>query len=149
MFQIDPNRTLLEQCNDLPYDPAWEFPDNKLILGEVLGSGAFGKVIKAEAIGINNFSPRDKSQKKGQRRPKMFRQHRAGHAYHDPRGRAYTKTTVAVKTVKGNVSSQEICISTCVTFTMVEGDKKGIWFIVTVGADNMQGRVRVTRLPAR
>ena len=67
----------------------------------------------------------------------MFRQHRAGHAYHDPRGRAYTKTTVAVKTVKGNVSSQEICISTCVTFTMVEGDKKGIWFIVTVAADNM------------
>ena len=32
---------------------------------------------------------------------------------------------------------------------LVEGDKKGIWFIVTVGADNMQGRVRVTRLPAR
>ena len=84
----------------------------------MLGSGAFGKVIKAEAIGINNFSPRDKSQKKSQRRPKMFRQHRAGHAYHDPRGSAYTKTTVAVKTVKGNVSSQEISISTCVTFTM-------------------------------
>ena len=90
----------------------------------------------------------------------MFRQHRAGHAYHDPRGSAYTKTTVAVKTVKGNVSSQEISISTCVTFTMeqgwlvtcrglVEGDKKGIWFIVTVGADNMQGKGRVTRLPAR
>ena len=126
----------------------------------MLGSGAFGKVIKAEAIGINNFSPRDKSQKKSQRRPKMFRQHRAGHAYHDPRGSAYTKTTVAVKTVKGNVSSQEISISTCVTFTMeqgwlvtcrglVEGDKKGIWFIVTVAADNMQGRGRVTRLPAR
>ena len=115
----------------------------------MLGSGAFGKVIKAEAIGINNFSPRDKSQKKSQRRPKMFRQHRAGHAYHDPRGSAYTKTIVAVKTVKGNVSSQEICISTCVTFTMVEGDKKGIWFIVTVAADNMQGRGRVTRLPAR
>ena len=79
----------------------------------------------------------------------MFRQHRAGHAYHDPRGSAYTKTTVAVKTVRGNVSSQEISISTCVTFTMVEGDKKGIWFIVTVGADNMQGKGRVTRLPAR
>ena len=86
----------------------------------MLGSGAFGKVIKAEAIGINNFSPRDKSQKKRQRRPKMFRQQRVGHDYHDPRGSAYTKTIVAVKTVKGNVSSQEICISTCVTFTMVE-----------------------------
>ncbi|CAH3197179.1 unnamed protein product [Porites evermanni] len=98
--QIDPNRTLLEQCNDLPYDPDFEFPEDKLILGELLGSGAFGKVIKAEAIGINNFSPRDKSQKKSQRWPKMFRQHRAGHAYHDPRGSAYSKTIVAVKTVK-------------------------------------------------
>ena len=29
---------------------------------------------------------------------------------------------------------------------LVEGDKKGIWFIVTVAADNMQGRGRVTRL---
>ena len=84
----------------------------------MLGSGAFGKVIKAEAIGINNFSPRDKSQKKSRRRPKVFRQHRAGHAYHDPRGSAYTKTTVAVKTVKGNVSNQEISLSSCVTFTM-------------------------------
>ena len=84
----------------------------------MLGSGAFGKVIKAEAIGIDDFSPRDKSQKKSQRRPKMFRQHRAGHAYHDPRGSAYTKTTVAVKTVKGNVSSQGISLSGSVTFTM-------------------------------
>ena len=94
----------------------------------MLGSGAFGKVIKAEAIGMNNFSPRDKSQKKSQRRPKMFRQHRAGHAYHDPRGSAYTKTTVAVKTVRGNVSSQEISISTCVTFTMEQG-----WLVLVVG----------------
>ena len=109
---------MLEQGNDLPYDPDFEFPEEKLILGEVLGSGAFGKVIKAEAIGINNFSPRDKSQKKSRRRPKMFRQHRANHAYHDPRGSAYTKTTVAVKTVKGNVSNQEISLSSCVTFTM-------------------------------
>ena len=104
----------------------------------MLGSGAFGKVIKAEAIGINNFSPRDKSQKKSRRRPKMFRQHRAGHAYHDPRGSAYTKTTVAVKTVKGNVSNQEISLSSCVTFTWSNdgwylsgegGGKKGIWII--------------------
>ena len=27
---------------------------------------------------------------------------------------------------------------------LVERDKKGIWFIVTVAADNMQGRGRVT-----
>ena len=87
----------------------------------MLGSGAFGRVLKAEAIGINNFSPRDESQKKSQRRPKMFRQHRAGHAYHDPRGSAYTKTTVAIKTVRGNVSSQEISISPCITFTVEQG----------------------------
>ncbi|XP_073254166.1 fibroblast growth factor receptor 4-like [Porites lutea] len=107
-IQIDPNRTLLEQCNDLPYDPDFEFPEDKLILGQVLGSGAFGKVIKAEAIGIDDFSPRDKSQKKSQRRPKMFRRYRAGHAYHDPRGSAYTKTTVAVKTVKEGATKEEV-----------------------------------------
>ncbi|CAH3174963.1 unnamed protein product, partial [Porites lobata] len=107
-YHIDPNRTLLEQCNDLPYDPDFDFPEDKLILGELLGSGAFGEVIKAEAIGINNFSPRDKSQKKSQRRPKMFRQQRAGHAYHDPRGSAYTKTIVAVKTVKGGATKEEV-----------------------------------------
>ncbi|CAH3192608.1 unnamed protein product, partial [Porites evermanni] len=106
--QIDPNITLLEQCNDLPYDPDFEFPEDKLILGELLGSGAFGQVIKAEAIGISNFSPRDKSQKKSQRWPNMFRQHRTGHAYHDPRGSAYTKTTVAVKTVKGGATKEEV-----------------------------------------
>ncbi|XP_073254430.1 fibroblast growth factor receptor 1-like [Porites lutea] len=103
--QIDPNRTLLEQCNDLPYDPDFEFPEDKLILGEVLGSGAFGKVIKAEAIGIDDFSPRDKSQTKSRRRPKMFRRYRDGH---DPRGSAYTKTTVAVKTVKGGATAEEV-----------------------------------------
>ena len=84
----------------------------------MLGSGAFGKVIKAEAIGIDDFSPRDKSQTKSRRRPKMFRRYRDGH---DPRGSAYTKTTVAVKTVKGNVSSQEIPLSSSVTFTLEQG----------------------------
>ena len=123
----------------------------------MLGSGAFGKVIKAEAIGIDDFSPRDKSQKKSQRRSKMFRRYRAGHAYHDPRGSAYTKTTVAVKTVKGNVSIQGISLSGSVTFTMEQrwlllgGGRwrgtKGIWVIVAAG--NMQGRGRVTRLPAQ
>ena len=88
----------------------------------------------------------------------MFRQQRAGHAYHDPRGSAYTKTTVAVKTVKGNVS-RDLYFNLCNIYHgarmagtcpgLVEGDKKGIWFIVTVAADNMQGRGRVTRLPAR
>ena len=37
---------------ELPLDIQWEFPRNKLVLGEVLGEGAFGKVIKATADGI-------------------------------------------------------------------------------------------------
>ena len=119
----------------------------------MLGSGAFGKVIKAEAIGIDDFSPRDKSQKKSRRRPEMFRRYRAGHAYHDPRGSAYTKTTVAVKTVKGNVSSQEISLSSCVAFTMEQGwlvpvggrqREERIWVIVA--ARNRQGRGREVKV---
>ena len=38
----------------LPYDKRWEFPKNRLRLGQELGSGAFGRVVKAEAIGINS-----------------------------------------------------------------------------------------------
>ena len=39
---------------ELPLDPDWEFPREKLILGETLGEGAFGKVVKARAIGLEN-----------------------------------------------------------------------------------------------
>ncbi|XP_035228151.1 fibroblast growth factor receptor 3-like [Stegodyphus dumicola] len=39
---------------ELPLDPAYEFPREKLILGERLGEGAFGVVIQAEAIRLNN-----------------------------------------------------------------------------------------------
>nr|XP_057943621.1 uncharacterized protein csf1rb isoform X2 [Doryrhamphus excisus] len=41
---IDPNR--------LPYNLKWEFPRDKLRLGAVLGSGAFGKVVEATAYGL-------------------------------------------------------------------------------------------------
>lgn len=36
----------------LPLDENWEFSRENLILGQKLGEGAFGKVIKAEAYGI-------------------------------------------------------------------------------------------------
>ena len=34
-------------------DPKWEFPRKNLILGETLGEGEFGKVVKAHAFNID------------------------------------------------------------------------------------------------
>merc|ERR1719273_3098174 len=41
-----------EQVCLLPYDEDIEFPKERLTLGQQIGSGAFGKVIKAKAVGI-------------------------------------------------------------------------------------------------
>ncbi|XP_026774720.2 platelet-derived growth factor receptor beta isoform X2 [Pangasianodon hypophthalmus] len=38
----------------LPYDLAWEMPRDSLVLGRVLGSGAFGRVVEATAYGLTN-----------------------------------------------------------------------------------------------
>uniref|UniRef100_A0A8C2WZ46 receptor protein-tyrosine kinase n=1 Tax=Cyclopterus lumpus TaxID=8103 RepID=A0A8C2WZ46_CYCLU len=38
--------------SQLPYNQKWEFPRDKLRLGAVVGSGAFGKVVKATAYGL-------------------------------------------------------------------------------------------------
>ncbi|XP_076107695.1 fibroblast growth factor receptor 2-like [Mytilus galloprovincialis] len=38
---------------DLPLDKHWEFRREQLSLGEPLGEGAFGKVFKAETVGLN------------------------------------------------------------------------------------------------
>ncbi|XP_068187204.1 macrophage colony-stimulating factor 1 receptor 2 isoform X2 [Antennarius striatus] len=38
----------------LPYNYKWEFPRDKLRLGAVLGSGAFGKVVEAKAYGLGS-----------------------------------------------------------------------------------------------
>ncbi|XP_076873224.1 platelet-derived growth factor receptor alpha isoform X2 [Brachyhypopomus gauderio] len=37
----------------LPYDSRWEFPRDGLVLGRVLGSGAFGKVVEGTAYGLS------------------------------------------------------------------------------------------------
>ncbi|XP_071522280.1 fibroblast growth factor receptor 4-like isoform X2 [Panulirus ornatus] len=37
---------------ELPVDAAWELPRSKLVMGESLGEGAFGKVVRAEVQGI-------------------------------------------------------------------------------------------------
>ena len=36
----------------LPYDAGLEFPKERLRLGKQIGSGAFGRVFKAQALGI-------------------------------------------------------------------------------------------------
>ncbi len=36
----------------LPYNEKYEFPRDKLVMGKMLGSGAFGRVMKATAEGI-------------------------------------------------------------------------------------------------
>nr|XP_043873916.1 platelet-derived growth factor receptor beta-like [Solea senegalensis] len=38
----------------LPYDSAWEIPRDSLVLGQVLGSGAFGRVVEAHVSGLNH-----------------------------------------------------------------------------------------------
>ena len=49
---INPELTVNDQAELLPYDRKWEFPRDRLKLGKQLGSGAFGVVMKAEAVGI-------------------------------------------------------------------------------------------------
>ncbi|XP_017797835.1 PREDICTED: vascular endothelial growth factor receptor 1 [Habropoda laboriosa] len=49
---LNPDLTVDDQAELLPYDKKWEFPREKLKLGKKLGSGAFGVVMKAEAQGI-------------------------------------------------------------------------------------------------
>ena len=99
-FQIGPGRSLLEQCSDLPYDADWEFPEHRLILGEVLGSGAFGQVVKADAIGILALQARDKSREARKRRSKLRRSKQKARPNENPSGPKNT-TTVAVKTLRG------------------------------------------------
>ncbi|CAL1530864.1 unnamed protein product [Lymnaea stagnalis] len=50
----NPDIPIDEQTGCLPYDAKWEFPKDRLRLGMILGQGAFGRVMKAEAIGINS-----------------------------------------------------------------------------------------------
>ncbi|XP_062817526.1 fibroblast growth factor receptor 1 isoform X1 [Anolis carolinensis] len=42
---------------DLPEDPRWELPRDRLILGKPLGEGCFGQVVLAEAIGLDKDKP--------------------------------------------------------------------------------------------
>ncbi|KAM3913094.1 fibroblast growth factor receptor 2 isoform 2-T2 [Leptodactylus fuscus] len=44
---------------ELPQDPKWEFPRDKLTLGKPLGEGCFGQVVMAEALGIDKDRPKE------------------------------------------------------------------------------------------
>ncbi|XP_043077630.1 macrophage colony-stimulating factor 1 receptor [Puntigrus tetrazona] len=48
----DGNNYTFIDPSQLPYDKKLEFPRNKLKLGQVLGAGAFGKVVQATAYGL-------------------------------------------------------------------------------------------------
>ena len=51
---FNPDLPLDEQVELLPYDKRWEFPRERLKLGKTLGQGAFGRVVKAEAVGLDD-----------------------------------------------------------------------------------------------
>ncbi|XP_073402716.1 fibroblast growth factor receptor 2 isoform X4 [Dendrobates tinctorius] len=44
---------------ELPHDPKWEFPRDKLTLGKPLGEGCFGQVVMAEALGVDKDRPKE------------------------------------------------------------------------------------------
>ncbi|XP_046650642.1 mast/stem cell growth factor receptor-related protein Kit-like isoform X2 [Daphnia pulicaria] len=52
--KIDPEMPMEYQSEFLPYDRKWEFPRKRLRLGRELGSGCFGRVVQAEAVGIQD-----------------------------------------------------------------------------------------------
>ncbi|XP_046459913.1 mast/stem cell growth factor receptor Kit-like isoform X2 [Daphnia pulex] len=50
--QINDQSPIEDQVEFLPYDRRWEFPRSRLKLGGQLGVGCFGRVVKAEAVGL-------------------------------------------------------------------------------------------------
>ncbi|KAL2099721.1 hypothetical protein ACEWY4_004115 [Coilia grayii] len=42
---------------ELPQDPRWEFPRDRLVLGKPLGEGCFGQVVMGEAMGLDKEKP--------------------------------------------------------------------------------------------
>ncbi|XP_075881759.1 fibroblast growth factor receptor 1-A isoform X2 [Nelusetta ayraudi] len=42
---------------ELPQDPRWELPRDRLVLGKPLGEGCFGQVVMAEVLGLDKEKP--------------------------------------------------------------------------------------------
>ena len=91
--------------NDMPYDPDWEFREDRLLMSTVIGSGTFGQVVKAEAMGILAFSARDKTDQAFKRRKKLRRSIKSRQIEQKPESWKFAKTTVAVKMLKGILGS--------------------------------------------
>lgn len=56
--QLNPDFTAEEQAELLPYDKSFEVEREKIIIGRQLGAGAFGRVVKAEVIGLRDDEER-------------------------------------------------------------------------------------------
>ncbi|KAJ7409594.1 receptor-type tyrosine-protein kinase FLT3 [Willisornis vidua] len=54
MIRPSDNEYIYIDFREFEYDLKWEFPRENLEFGQVLGSGAFGKVVNATAYGISN-----------------------------------------------------------------------------------------------
>ncbi|XP_014681329.1 PREDICTED: vascular endothelial growth factor receptor kdr-like isoform X2 [Priapulus caudatus] len=51
--EINPDIPIQDQAELLSFDPRYEFPKERLTLGKKLGQGAFGCVMRAQAVGID------------------------------------------------------------------------------------------------
>ncbi|XP_057299162.1 uncharacterized protein LOC130629817 isoform X2 [Hydractinia symbiolongicarpus] len=90
-YKLDPDRSILEQCNDLTYDTKFEFPRKRISLFRVLGEGAFAQVWMASAKQMEHFKPRQTKNKAG-----LWERYGAK-----------KKTFVAVKTLKAGATESD------------------------------------------
>ena len=54
-FEFDPNRSIIEQAAELPYNLAWEFPRSDVYLFRLIGMGCFGQVWEADSEGMTPY----------------------------------------------------------------------------------------------
>lgn len=85
--------------HDLSYDEDWEFPYMYLEFNELIGCGAFGKVYKAKAHGMELLHPRDKSTQARKQRKQLNKARGKMKLVYSEENSCMT---VAVKTTKGN-----------------------------------------------
>ncbi|CAB3997544.1 vascular endothelial growth factor receptor 2-like [Paramuricea clavata] len=102
---INRNGNIQEQLQQLPFIPEWEFPRERISFDSELGSGQFGIVWLAEAIGISAFHPRDMlREREGGRRFSLFNRTTKRNSYVF----CTEVTQVAVKTMKENFDRNDL-----------------------------------------